>query len=76
MDCGATVRSSGGETCKLAPGHTGHHATIAFICDGCGKHRRGSPVACSRDGEYENGLGFCFLCVKQAERGLVYADTD
>lgn len=35
-------------------------------CDGCDKPRR--PYRYAPDGEYEKGLMFCFLCVKEMER--------
>lgn len=60
--CLAPVR--GGGYCKLDPDHKGHHSTVVFECDGCGKKRRGSPAAYGRDGEYEHGLQFCFMCVR------------
>jgi hypothetical protein len=35
-------------------------------CDGCGRDLR--PVVFSPDGDDPKGLGFCFLCMKEAER--------
>jgi hypothetical protein len=58
--CDAPVR--GGGTCGLDPGHEGHHATVVFTCDGCGKRYRGQPHRTGPDGEYPDGLHFCFLC--------------
>lgn len=58
--CGARVR--GGGTCLLDPSHSGHHSTVTFACDSCGRRYRGKPTATSRDGEYPDGLQFCFLC--------------
>ena len=31
-------------------------------CDGCDRWLAGSPYATAPDGEYPNGLHFCFLC--------------
>jgi len=62
MTCGETVR--GGGTCTLEQGHRGYHATITFACDGCGATRRGYAHATSDDGEFANGLAFCFLCTR------------
>lgn len=59
--CGELVR--GGGTCELDAGHRSCHSTVAYVCDGCSKRRRGEPYRWARDGEYERGLGFCFLCV-------------
>jgi hypothetical protein len=58
--CDQPVR--GGGTCRLDPGHRGYHSTVTFGCDGCDKTRRGQPHRTSPDGEYPNGLHFCFLC--------------
>ena len=33
-----------------------------YCCDGCGSWRPGTPHATAPDGEYPNGLAFCFLC--------------
>jgi hypothetical protein len=60
MTCALPVR--GGGECKLDAGHKGHHSTVVFTCDSCDKTRRGQPHASGPDGEYENGLHFCFLC--------------
>jgi hypothetical protein len=66
MKCGADVR--GGGTCELDAGHRGHHSTVVFGCDGCGKTRRGTPHRYMQDGEYDNGLAFCFMCVLEDEK--------
>jgi hypothetical protein len=58
--CGAAVR--GGGRCALDAGHRGHHSTVAFRCDACGKTRRGAPHAYGDDGEYREAMQFCFLC--------------
>lgn len=64
--CGYPVRGLPGETCKLDPDHRGSHSWRAFICDGCGKRRRGVPYV----DDHETGLGFCFLCCgPPAKRG-------
>ena len=63
--CDQPVR--GGGNCQLDPGHRGHHSTVVYRCDGCCKARRGQPHRWSRDGEYEKGLAFCFLCVLEDE---------
>lgn len=60
--CGAPVR--GGGTCTLDYGHRKGHSTITFVCDACGHARRGTPYAYGRDGEYPQGLQFCFLCAR------------
>ena len=51
-----------GGTCTLDKDHRGHHSGVTYQCDGCGKVRRGQPYAWARDGEYEHGLAFCFMC--------------
>lgn len=33
-----------------------------YLCDGCSAWREGTPHVYGRDGEYEHGLAFCFLC--------------
>lgn len=33
-----------------------------WCCDGCGRWLPGSPHRTAPDGEYPNGLQFCFLC--------------
>ena len=60
--CNAPVR--GGGTCTLDPEHKGHHSTVSFTCDACGKTRRGTPHVYGRDGEYPQGLQFCFMCAR------------
>ena len=35
-----------------------------WCCDGCGRWLPGRPYRTGRDGEYPDGLGFCFLCVE------------
>jgi hypothetical protein len=60
--CDHPVR--GGGTCKLDPGHRGHHSTVVYTCDGCEQRRRGRPHAYGRDGEYERGMQFCFMCTR------------
>ena len=35
-------------------------------CDACGRYLAGVPYATAPDGEYPNGLAFCFLCAKQS----------
>jgi len=57
--CDAEMRHG---RCRLDPGHTGAHSTVAFSCDGCGKRRRGRPTFVGRDGEYERGIQLCYLC--------------
>jgi hypothetical protein len=59
MICGAAVR--GGGVCMLDAQHRGHHSTVVFRCDGCGKRRRGTPHQQTWDGE-EYTMAFCFLC--------------
>jgi hypothetical protein len=66
VKCNANVR--GGGQCQLDAGHRGHHSTVTYGCDGCGKRRRGTPYRWSPDGEYERGLAFCFMCVLEDER--------
>lgn len=62
--CGARVRGARGATCELRPFHSGHHSTVVFHCDGCSGVFRGYPTTTARDGEYEHGLAFCYLCAK------------
>jgi hypothetical protein len=62
--CGHPVRGMPGYMCLLDPGHNLGHSAVVFTCDGCGKTRRGQPHAWARDGEYEHGMAFCFLCAK------------
>jgi len=68
MACGQMVR--GGGSCQLDEGHRGAHSAVTFGCDGCGKTLRGRPFETAPDGEYPRGLGFCFLCVMEAGRGV------
>jgi hypothetical protein len=58
--CQSPVR--GGGTCTLDQDHRGHHSTVTYRCDGCGRARRGQPHATGPDGEHDNGLRFCFMC--------------
>lgn len=37
---------------------------VDYDCDGCGKPRAGRPHATADDGEYANGLRFCFPCAR------------
>jgi hypothetical protein len=63
MKCGQSTRWDG--PCKLDAGHKGHHAFVAFVCDGCGKARRGQPHtggAVMVGGEQDDYFSFCFLC--------------
>lgn len=62
--CGARVRGGRGRTCELPRHHAGHHASVTFGCDGCSGVFRGKPHATARDGEYEHGLAFCYLCAE------------
>jgi hypothetical protein len=67
--CKAPVR--GGGECQLAPGHTGYHSTVTFICEGCGVPRRGQPYRryiVMVGGEQDDVFEFCFFCVKHDER--------
>ena len=50
--------------CKLDKWHPGRHATAVFVCDSCGKARRGSPY----ERDYGAELGFCFMCCVVAAR--------
>jgi hypothetical protein len=36
-----------------------------YCCDGCSRYLPGAPHISGPDGEYENGLHFCFLCSGQ-----------
>jgi hypothetical protein len=62
--CGEPVR--GGGTCTLTAGHTGYHSTVTYVCEGCGKTRRGRPHLTTPDGEYRDGLRFCYPCASTA----------
>ncbi len=72
--CDAPVR--GGGTCQLAAGHRGYHSTVTFTCDACGEVRRGQPHQWGRDGEYEHGLAYCFLCVLADQERYPYPHWD
>src|SRR4051794_18811003 len=48
--------------CNMDAGHRGRCTTVAWTCDGCGQTRRSAVAAWARDGEYERGLGYCFMC--------------
>lgn len=54
MECGHPMRDG---PCKMDEGHRGRHTTVAFYCDGCGKMRRGQPVAADAD------VAICFFCM-------------
>lgn len=58
--CGHAMR--GGRFCTMNHDHRGRHASVTYLCDGCGKRRRGQPHRWAPDGEYEMGLAFCFMC--------------
>lgn len=60
--CGFPVR--GGGVCSLDEGHRGLHTSRTYVCDSCGKRRRGAPAFTDN----EEGLGVCFLCVAEAKR--------
>lgn len=47
--------------CAMDDGHRGRHTTVAFFCDGCGKMRRGSPVA------QDEHVTICFMCKRDDE---------
>jgi hypothetical protein len=38
-----------------------------WCCDGCDRWLPGQPHRTGPDGEYPNGLSFCFLCVNMLE---------
>ena len=61
--CGQNVR--GGGTCALDEGHTGHHSTVTFGCDGCGRTLRGAAhevVSVMAYGVQDDVLAYCFMC--------------
>ena len=63
--CGHSIRGYPGETCKLRPGHRGHHSCVVFECDGCGRTLRGRPHVRENVmayGEVDDTFQFCFLC--------------
>lgn len=63
--CNARIRSYPDSNCQLDPNHRGHHASRTYVCDGCGKVRRGFPKV-YRDAYGDALYASCFLC----ERGL------
>ena len=71
MVCGQPVR--GGGECSLDSGHRGHHSTVVFVCEGCGKTRRGQPHATELIivfGEIDDRFEFCFLCSGQTDADI------
>lgn len=67
-NCGHPVRGSK-ELCGLSLNHKGYHCAYTFTCDACGNTYRGNPYRTSVSSfEYDDSLGFCFLCVKTWER--------
>ena len=38
-----------------------------WCCDGCGRWLPGQPHATAPDGEFPNGLSYCFLCTHNKE---------
>jgi hypothetical protein len=50
--------------CELEAGHKGRHSTEVFVCEACGKARRGKPAAEAVDGHPDEGayMKFCFMC--------------
>lgn len=52
----------GGVFCTMHKDHRGRHASVTYGCDGCHRRSRTPPFAYGPDGEYENGLQFCFMC--------------
>jgi hypothetical protein len=60
VPCGHVMRTG---TCNMDAGHRGRHTTVAWLCDGCSKMRRGVPAA----SDPEAG-SFCFMCIKIPDR--------
>jgi hypothetical protein len=61
--CHKELRGGWG-TCQHDAGHKGRCSSVVFRCDCCGKTRRGTPTAWSRDGEYVRGIAICFMCAR------------
>lgn len=59
MECGHKLRTG---NCKMDGGHKGRHSTVTFVCDVCGKTRRGQPIDV-QDGRSGEVFGLCFMCV-------------
>lgn len=68
--CGQLLR--GGRFCTMDHGHRGRHASVTYVCDGCGVTRRSAVQAYGRDGEYEYGMRFCFMCASPQVNGSYY----
>lgn len=52
-------KATGPVLCLLDKDHRGHHSSVVYWCDGCGKARRGRPHA-----ENEH-VQLCFMCVRE-----------
>ncbi len=58
--------------CALDSDHRGRHSTVAFYCEVCGKHRRGSMphVVVGVMHDEDEAFQVCFMCaVVDVERG-------
>jgi hypothetical protein len=63
--CEHPIRSG---TCQMDADHRGRHTTVTFVCEGCGKTRRGYPHATQEvvlgDGSVDDIFNFCFMCCR------------
>ena len=66
MTCNHELR--GGGLCQLDAGHRGRHSSVFFLCDGCGKRRRGQPHQHLGTWDDDSGLVFCFMCCLEHEK--------
>jgi hypothetical protein len=65
-NCNAPLR--GPANCQLALCHSGRHSSQAFICDECGKTRRGTPIRAAYDLINDDYLYICFMCIRGLTR--------
>ena len=66
---GAPVRGMRGMTCRLDPGHKRTHSINAYVCDGCGKNRRGYPHYHGETWDGTDTISLCFMCAGPVGRG-------
>lgn len=52
--------------CTMDKDHRGRCSTVTFVCDGCGKTRRGTPDVQDED------IALCFMCYGKPFRDSYY----
>jgi hypothetical protein len=62
-----TVNIGTANVAVLVPAMSADLRAADWCCDGCDRWLPGHPYRSAPDGEYPNGLHFCFLCVNQGD---------